>query len=90
MNPSFIDHSHRILPSFIPSKTSAFAGAGDALGLRGGYSSASIVNDRRETETRFKPVRTSARPLKSITFTRVATSSHDIGKSEKSVIQADR
>ena len=71
-------------------KTSAFAGAGDALGLRGGYSSASIVNDRRETKTRLKPVRTSARPLKSITFTRVATSSHGIGKSEKSVMQADR
>lgn len=27
-------------------KTTAFAGAGDALGLRGGYSSASIVNYR--------------------------------------------
>jgi hypothetical protein len=28
-------------------KTTAFAGAGDALGLRGGYSTASIVNYRR-------------------------------------------
>jgi hypothetical protein len=27
-------------------KQRAFAGAGDALGLRGGYSSASIVNER--------------------------------------------
>ncbi|MDO8440545.1 MAG: hypothetical protein Q7S97_04975 [Polaromonas sp.] len=29
-------------------KPTAFAGAGDALGLRGGYSSTSIVNYRRE------------------------------------------
>jgi hypothetical protein len=36
--------------SFVPSKTSAFVGAGDALGLRGGYSSASIINYRRELE----------------------------------------
>jgi hypothetical protein len=37
-------------------KTSAFAGAEDALGLRGGYSSPSIVNYRREVEAHFKPV----------------------------------
>jgi hypothetical protein len=29
-------------------KQSAFAGAGDALGLRGGYSSPSIINQRCE------------------------------------------
>jgi hypothetical protein len=29
-------------------KQSAFAGAGDALGLRGGYSSPSIINERCE------------------------------------------
>jgi hypothetical protein len=32
---------------FYRQKMSAFAGAGDGLGLRGGYSSASIVNYRR-------------------------------------------
>ena len=32
-------------------KTSAFAGAGDGLGLRGGYSSSSIVNYRCEPDS---------------------------------------
>jgi hypothetical protein len=31
-------------------KTPAFPDAGDALGLRGGYFSASIINDRRQTK----------------------------------------
>jgi len=33
---------------FYRQKTNAFAGAGDGLGLRGGYSSPSIVNERCE------------------------------------------
>jgi len=31
-------------------KTPAFAGVGDALGLRGDYSSASIINEQRQTK----------------------------------------
>jgi hypothetical protein len=33
---------------FYRQKASAFVGAGDGLGLRGGYPSASIVNQRRK------------------------------------------
>ena len=36
---------------FYRRKTSAFAGAGDGLVLRGGYSSASIVNYRQASGT---------------------------------------
>jgi len=41
---------------FYRQKASAFAGAGDGLGLRGGYSSASIVNYRRSLEL-YSPTR---------------------------------
>jgi hypothetical protein len=36
---------------FYRQKTSAFAGAGDGLGLRGGYSISSIVNYRCEPDS---------------------------------------
>jgi hypothetical protein len=38
---------------FYRQKTSAFAGAGDGLGLTGGYSSTSIVNYRHEQPGHF-------------------------------------
>ena len=48
---------------FYRRKTSAFAGAGDGLVLRGGYSSASIVNDRRGLQQHFCHLRPPSRTL---------------------------
>jgi hypothetical protein len=42
---------------FYRLKTSAFAGAGDGLGLTGGYSSASIVNYPSSRGTSFEKYR---------------------------------
>jgi hypothetical protein len=45
MDAGFVRSGHRTLPSLLPSRKERFAGAGDGLGLTGGYSSASMVND---------------------------------------------
>ena len=42
---------------FYRQKTSAFAGAGDGLGLRGSYSCLSIVNDRQQPRHYFARVK---------------------------------
>lgn len=53
MDAGFVRSVHSLLPSFIPSKTTASAGAGDGLSLRCDYSSASIVNEQRQTKLHF-------------------------------------
>jgi hypothetical protein len=62
---------------FYRQKAIAFAGAGDGLGLRGSYSSASIVNDRQQPRLYFARVTLAARlrrlvPANRLTLRRVA------------------
>ena len=63
-------------------KTSALTGAGDAPGLRGGYSSASIVNYRTEPKT------IQSRSALHSPFTKLPTINHDI--ETKSYITIDQ
>lgn len=50
MDASLWDWGIVLYRHFYRRKPSAFAGAGDGLGLRGGYSGASIVNYRQASE----------------------------------------
>lgn len=67
---------------FYRQKTTALPGAGDAVGLRGGYSSASIINCRMELESPFKATQPYVRSSQIITI------NHDIGA--KSCITIDK
>ena len=67
---------------FYRQKTTALPGAGDALDLRGGYSSASIVNYRMELESPFKATQPYVRS------SQITTINHDIGA--KSCITIDQ
>ncbi|WP_239190348.1 hypothetical protein [Candidatus Nitrotoga sp. HW29] len=72
MNTGFLCMGHLIYRHIYRQKTNALTGAGDALGLRGGYSSASIVNYRTEPKT------IQSRSALHSPFTKLPTINHDI------------
>ena len=76
LKPAWILAFIRQPASLYRQKPTALPSAGDALGLRGGYSFTSIVNYRRELKACFKPIRPPAHPLQSTTIIRITHPYH--------------